>query len=533
MNEPSTTSREGKLAETSALATIGIVAGVLGVTALVFGVVLYAIDPTTLQIGILNGVFALAALVFYAISNRRSLGRALGARSMALVLLEGVLAAGALVLVVAVNYLAFRSAKEWDLTETAKFTIADQSIKVAKGLTSRVKVIAFYSAQGPERTRIQTLVELYRAHTDKLELEIVDPKKAPPAVIDKYEITSTSPKIVVIGEGDRRTKIKSANEELLTNALISVAERSPRKVYVLTGHGEPLMEDVKSEEGIALAARDLRDEGYIVEKLEMLGRDSVPDDASAVIVTGSKSQLLPNELDAFRSYLDQGGRVGVFLDVGLEPGLDPVVRPFGIDVGDNLVVDPDPKARIEPYGPDSHAVSRFEEHPITAPLRGNVVFFYWARSVSPIGDTPGVEVVSLFSTGSTSWGERKWRDGGDLSKDEDDIPGPVPLAVASTKNTVAVPHKRSDEARLVVVGDASFLTNRFIPMAANSDLFANAMNWLVGEEKKISIRPREMNGDTMILTETQLAFITFVSVNLFPLLIVGFGFSVWAVRRRK
>ncbi|MBI4820622.1 MAG: GldG family protein [Deltaproteobacteria bacterium] len=528
-----TRSREGMLTETTMVATIGIVAGVLGVTALVFGAVLYAIDPSTSQIGIFNAVFAVAAIAFYGISNRSSLSRALGARSIAIVLLEIVLAIGGLGVVVAANVIAHKSGKEWDLTEGAKFTLADQSVKVAKSLKTKVKVIGFLGPQSTERARLQTLLELYRTHSDQIELELIDPKKAPPDIQEKYEITSTGSKIVVVGEGERRTKIKVPNEELLTNAIVQVAQKAARKVYVLTGHGEPSLEDGQSEEGLARSAKELRDEGYLVEKLELLSRDRVPEDAAAVLLVAPRSQLFPNEVEAISSYLAHGGRVTMLLDVGLDAGVDAIVRPFGIDVGDNLVVDPDPKARVEPFGPDSHAILKFEEHAITSLLRGSAVFLYWARSVAPVAGTASVEPVTLFSTGATSWAERKWREGGDLSKDEDDLPGPVPVAVASKKNTAAVPNKTSDEARIVVFGDASFASNRFSPMAANADLFANAINWTVGDDAKISIRPREVSGDTLILTEVQLAFITFVSVNLFPLLIVGFGFSVWAVRRRK
>ena len=59
------------------------------------------------------------------------------------------------------------------------------------------------------------------------------------------------------------------------------------------------------------------------------------------------------------------------------------------------------------------------------------------------------------------------------------------------------------------------------------------MGWLAGEEARITIRPKQRGSSRIPLTEAQQYGIVFFSVNLLPLLIVGLGFSVWAIRRRK
>ena len=102
-----------------------------------------------------------------------------------------------------------------------------------------------------------------------------------------------------------------------------------------------------------------------------------------------------------------------------------------------------------------------------------------------------------------------------------------------TKKTATAANKRSDQARLVVFGDLHFANNRFMPMGAHRDLFVNAVNWAIGDEDRITIRPKSRTGDRLPITETQQYGIMFFSVNLMPLLIVGLGLSVWAIRRRK
>jgi ABC-type uncharacterized transport system involved in gliding motility auxiliary subunit len=304
-------------------------------------------------------------------------------------------------------------------------------------------------------------------------------------------------------------------------------------VYFLTGHGEPSIEDDKTEAGYRRAALALHDDGYETEPLSLAAKDAVPKDATVIVVLAAEKALFPNETEALESWLDRGGRMLVLLEPGVEPHLERIFEAYGIDAGDNLVIEPNAASRAFGFGPDAPVVQKFEAHPITDAMRGQAALFYQARSVSPhVGDKKA-RTTTLIQTGPSSWGETKYKTGGQMTLEEDDIPGPVPIAVASTADTLSVPDRTSDQARLAVFGDASFANNRFFPMGGNGDLFANAINWLAGDEDRISIRPKTRGASRIPLTEKEQYAIMFFSVNLLPLLIIGFGYSVWAVRRRK
>lgn len=527
-------SAEGRLEAQSSISTIGLITGILGATAAVFGAIIYAIDPGASELAKLNLVFAVLAIIVYAVTNKRQLSRVASGRSTPLVLLEIVLAFGVVAAAVAANYFASQSTKEWDLTRDQLYTLQPQSIRVASELTKDVRVIGFYKpTDTPNRDRVNGIVDLFRKHTTHLTAEFVNPDTASPAVAKKYQMSTSSPRIVVVTADDRHTKIKQATEEDLTNALVRVAEKAPSRVYWLSGHGEGSLEDGEADSGFKIAAQALIDEGYEVEALSLVNRENVPKDATTVIVAGAKKPLFANEVQALLAWLRRGGRVLMLLEPGVELGADAIFRPFGVDVGNDLVVDPNPASRALGFGPDAPVVTEFEEHPITGPLKGSVLLFYWVRSVSPRVGVARVETTTLVQTGPTSWGETSYADGGDVARDENDVPGPVPVALATTMKTVTAPEKVNDEARLVVIGDSSFATNRFNSMSGNGDLFLNAVNWLAGEEHRIVVRPKKRGASRIPLTEQQQYGIVFFSVNLLPLLIVGIGFSVWAIRRRK
>jgi ABC-type uncharacterized transport system involved in gliding motility auxiliary subunit len=268
-----------------------------------------------------------------------------------------------------------------------------------------------------------------------------------------------------------------------------------------------------------------------VEALSMADKENVPKDASVVVIAGAKRPLFPNEIEALREWIDRGGRIVILLDPGYDLGLEQFWRRYGVLVGDDLIVDPASNA-AGGFGPTAPIVQKFEPHAITEKLAGGAMLFFNARSVQPKVGLANLTVTTLVQTGPTSWGETSYRNPEHL-RDENDVPGPVPIAVAATKVTAANPSKFANEARLVVVGDSEFINNRYSQMTANELFFVYAVNWAVGDEHKIAIPPPRRGSSRLTITDFEYYGVVFFSVNLLPLLIIGFGFSVWAVRRRK
>jgi ABC-type uncharacterized transport system involved in gliding motility auxiliary subunit len=524
-------SQEGALKDVSMLETIGLILGVVGLTALVFGVILYAIDPDILPLAIGNIALGVIAVLAYVATNFKRMGRAVAGRSMPFVLLEALIVIGVLAAATLANYFAAQSKKEWDLTRDGLFTLQERSMIAAKRLEQRVTVIGFFRPGDPARDSVRLAVDLYKRHTDKIELEYINPDAPDPERVKRFAMDSRSPPIVVVAENGQYTKIRAPSEEELTNALIKVAEKGTRKAYFMTGHQEPSIED-PSEDGLARAAANLRNEGIAVETLSMADKENVPKDASVLVIAGAKSPLLPNEMEAVREWLDRGGRAIVLLDPTIDAGLEQLWRRFGILVGDDLVVDPASNA-AGGFGPTAPIVQKFEPHPVTEKLAGGAMLFFDARSVQPKVGLANLNVITLIQTGPTSWGETSYRAGGEHIRDEHDVPGPVPIAVAVTKVTAAHPQKIANEARMIVVGDSQFMNNRYSQMTANELFFVYAVNWAVGDEHKITIPPPKRGSSRLALRDAEYYGVVFFSVNLLPLLIVGFGFSVWAVRRRK
>ncbi|MEQ8172701.1 MAG: hypothetical protein ABRQ38_27705, partial [Candidatus Eremiobacterota bacterium] len=82
------------------------------------------------------------------------------------------------------------------------------------------------------------------------------------------------------------------------------------------------------------------------------------------------------------------------------------------------------------------------------------------------------------------------------------------------------------ETRIVVVGNSSFINNKYLSFQGNSDMFLNMINWLGQQEDLISIRPKNPEMHQLDLTGRQSILIALATLVVFPLLVIITGISV-------
>ena len=85
--------------------------------------------------------------------------------------------------------------------------------------------------------------------------------------------------------------------------------------------------------------------------------------------------------------------------------------------------------------------------------------------------------------------------------------------------------------RMVVAGDADFVSNSFFPYLANSDVVLSALAWLTREERAPAVKPPIEVLPMVALTGEQMRGIFIVTVLLMPGLIAFAGGTMWWLRR--
>ena len=83
----------------------------------------------------------------------------------------------ALVLAVLVNILAARHYKRWDFSSGGQFTLSQATLDTLRNLSQPVRLIVLLSKDAPLGVSVEEMLTGYRAETQQLELEYVDPDR--------------------------------------------------------------------------------------------------------------------------------------------------------------------------------------------------------------------------------------------------------------------------------------------------------------------------------------------------------------------
>src|SRR5215831_5908813 len=453
-----------------------------------------------------------------------------------------------LAVVVLLYSLAVQHNQRFDVTQAKRFTLADQSVKLVQGLTYPIKVLGFYSLEaGNEREAFTDLLKQYAQHTDKISYEVVDPDRQP-ALAKQYDITTYST-VVVEGNG-KKEKIPRLEEATLTNAILKVTRNTKKVVYFITGHGEPALTD-SDRNGYSVAKQALEEQNYTVQELVLARQAQVPDDAAVVILAGPRQDLLDSELEALSTFLGRGGHLLVMIDPETVPGLVAFVKHYGLEVGNDIVIETNPLGRLVGGDYLMPVVIAYERHEITKDMGNVMTMFPLVRSVQVAKDLPqGITAQGLAMTSAESWAEtdlKALHEGHTAFDADSDRRGPITIAAVATinpRNTGTAAsgsaestdqpeqEKSAHAARLVVFGDSEFANNSLFPVQGNGNLFLNTVSWLAEEEDLIAIRPRKGGGSgPVMLTAAQAPLIFWLPVVLLPLGVLGSGAVVFARRK--
>lgn len=453
-------------------------------------------------------------------------------------------------ILVAVNYIGKRQNKRWDLTAAKQYSLSDQTRNVLTKLDAPLEIQVF--DQEINFQRFKDRLKEYEYASKQVSTQYVDPDKQR-TVAQQNEIQQYG--TVIFRHKGRTERVTQDNEQDLTNGIIKIVSGAQKKLYFTQGHGEkdPTNTD---RDGYGVIADALKKENYGVEKLVVAQAGSVPDDASAVIVAGPRTDFFPPEVEALKTYLGKNGKVLLMLDPVAKPddpqptGLIALAKEWGIDVGNTIVVDASGMGRLIGTDASTPVVMSYPTHPITD--RFKVLTAYpLARSVTAVtGGASGRTAQNFIESSERSWAEADLNGllaSAEVSLDEakGDKPGPVSLgaaiSVAATtpaddtkKPPDAKPEEKDapkPETRVVVIGDSDFSSNGALGIQGNRDLFMNIVGWLSQQENLISIRPKEASDRRLTLTATQQTNVIWMSLLIVPGLIFGTGVLTWWRRR--
>jgi len=427
------------------------------------------------------------------------------------------------------NFLANRYNKSYDATANKRFSLSDQTQKIVKELKQDLH-ITYYD----ETSRFQTgkdLLDRYANLSPKVHVEYVDPFKKP-TLARAAGIKAAPTTLVEIGT--KREEAKSQTEEGVTGAIIRDLKGGTRTVCVVSGSGEHQIDD-SERNGFSRLKELLTKDNYETKAINLLEKAEVPSECTVLLVGGPKSDYLDPQVNAIKTYVENGGRAMILLDPPLKigrseiaenPALTNVLASWGVTANKDLVLDPNPLGQLYGLGPEVPIVTAYDSHPIVNDLKGSMTGFPISRSLD-IKNGDKTTVQKLFSSSDASFATSNLSSAEIRPDPAKDKKGPLVMAVAGSYNT----GKPNSQGRFVVVGDSGWTANSFINFNGNRDLAMNAINWLASDEDLISIRPKEPEDRRINMNRTQFALLRLVSQFGLPAIVVIGGVMVWWRRR--
>ncbi|MEM9451446.1 MAG: Gldg family protein [Cyanobacteria bacterium P01_E01_bin.6] len=507
----------------------------------------------TLPIGLISA--GVVVLLLWLLSEWRSLPGFFGKRSTQAGTNAVVATLAVLIILGLANVLAVRYAGRTDLTENKLFTLAPQTQEVLQALDQPAKIWILSGGEAEQNPFDEELLNNYRRESDNFSYEYVDPQLQP-GVAREFD-TPTFGNVYLEMAGNRRlvqtvSPQQRLSERQLTNALLQTRSDRQPKAYFLQGHGERLLEE--GQGGLAEIRRLLEDENYQIETLNLTASGAIPADADVVIVAGPRRPLLEGEVATLQSYLEGQSGLMLLIDPDTDSGLTPLLEDWGVALDNLLVIDPTGQALG--LGLTTPLVQTYGEHPITQEFNEGISFFPESQVVELTNTQPDVETAPLLITNEQTQAV-SIPESGEIQLDtaDIDVTGSVVLGVALNRpvdNSASTPEPGEDietpldeenadaladddpdpEARMVVIGNSSFIVNGLVNQQLNGDVFLNSVAWLSQqEEQALSIRPREVTNRRLALGTQQWIIIALSSVVILPLIGVGGAIALW-VRRR-
>lgn len=452
---------------------------------------------------------------------------------------KGLFSAVAVVLVflVAIALNLFVTWKDYsvDVTSEQLYSLSKQTKKILKNVDEE---LTFYvlNAKSETNSAYERILNRYKKESPRIKVKYRDPELYPNFASKYTEQELAADSIIVVG-GKKSQCLASDDfisydygsgyssssqslqlEKLLTEAVNYVTSTDTPVVYTLSGHQE---QNLPSE-----LVSSFRGDNYEVKSLNFLSTDHVPKDCAVLVINGAKKDISEDERGKIKTYMDNGGKMYVFLDAGVDnlSNLHSLLKEYRVKVEKGVVIETDSN-RYTQY--PVYLLPEISSSDVTADQYDDNVYILTPsakglKEISGEKEKNKYTVTSLLTTSEGAYSKVD-TDSSTMEKEKMDIDGPFAISLAV-----------SDESggRMIVTGCSNMAEVDYAVAGANTDFILNGINYLSEQESKISIRTKDLTLETAVVPAFVQKMTLIFCVFVFPLCILAVGIFV-TIRRRR
>lgn len=429
---------------------------------------------------------------------------------------------------------------KYDVSDQKLFTTGDQTAEIVKGLDEDI-TLYLIAQQGSEDATLQELLDRYAGLSSRIKVETKDPVLYPNFVSQYTSENLSENSVLVVGQNrskavdyydiyqysmDYSTYSSSLSsfdgEGQITSAIAYVTAEDMPVVYTLTGHDEAELSTTVTS--------SIEKENIELKSLSLLTEEAVPEDAKAVIIYGSISDISEDEKNKLEAYMEQGGQIVMLLGYTDKdtPNLDSLLGDYGIALADGLVLEGDSQHHLPNY--PYYLLPDIQSSAYTSDVSSRYVLLAFAQGMTEAADiSEDLTYESLLTTSAKSYSKTNL-ESENLDQEEGDIAGPFDLGAVVTKTI-----DEDTEAKLIVFSSETLLDGQVDSMVSggNSTLFLNVMSQLVDHENTVSIEPKSMSTEYLTVSAGSAIFWGILTIILIPLFLLITGGVIWFGRRKR
>ena len=441
-----------------------------------------------------------------------------------------------LLLIILIGYFAnqYRFAK--DVTQANRNILTKGSVNVLKQMKDPVNITVYASNDDANRgdtfrKGVTDFVARYQREKKNISLTFINPS-AEPKLAQEAGIKEDGEVVV---EYNKRTEHISPPiaEQEMTNLLVRLSRTNTQAVMYLDGHGERHLQGIKNHD-IGEFGKQLETKGFKLANPDLTIAQAVPANGAMLVIASPQVNVSEIEAKKIKAYLESGGNLLWLLDDDNLRGLDEVAKYLGFSVSSGFAVD----MTAAQYGADANVsfASLYGDHAITRNFQLRTLFPQAHEIDAKASDEFGWKVGRLVEVAPNGWLESDIQSSGVKKQkvvfdEKKEKRGPINIGVALERE-----YGKKGQ-RVVVMGNANFLSNTFITNGGNLDFGINIVNWLAGDDQLITIQPMPLKDINMTIpndnTGRIVAWTVFHSFQYFiPLAFFIAGFWLWWKRRK-
>jgi ABC-type uncharacterized transport system involved in gliding motility auxiliary subunit len=443
-------------------------------------------------------------------------------------LLDWLFAALLLAAAVMIAFFSTRFGWQHDFSFAQRASLDVSTQTLLKRLDAPISVVSYAPADNQLRGAIADFVARYQRIKPDISLNFVDPD-ANPAATREAGIQVNGE--LVVGYKGRSEQLKVLTERELDNAIVRLAREHERLVAFLSGDGER-KPDSAANADFGNFGPLLKAQGVRAISLTLTGDMHIPENVDALVIAAPSVSLSDAVVKEIVDFIERGGNLLWLTEPGEKVGLDPLFKELSVRALPGVAVD-GAGAQFGIGDPSFIAIAAYPKNPITRDFALTTLFPQSVALAKVV--QPQWAISALLTTTEKSWTETgaipKQGDPTTISFDENkgEFPGPLTIGLSLTRLS-PTPTKR--EQRVVVIGDADFLSNAFLGNGGNREFGQRVFDWLLQDDELVDIPDKGAPDRQLAMTQRDLGMISLAFLIGLPALLLICGGAIWWRRSR-